>query len=364
MWKPFHLNLGFRVVPQKSRGQWLSRELQRAGPVYVKFGQFISNREDIFGTLSQELGSLRDRVDPEDFSKIKQFIPTQVTDVDPVPIASASISQVHLGKYKDQPIVLKIKRPGIASKFQKDLETIESFLKLTDKSLIDTVFNDFKTNLQNEIDFSKEIRNMKIFREMYQSSSIVRIPRVYSDLSNENVITMEYLKSQRITQGDKEFAQQLMNAFLQQIVFEGRVHGDLHAGNIGIINRKVIMYDFGNVIRIPDKYRQMMRTMFQAIQNESVDDILQVMKDMGMQINDEKETRMFIQSYLKYLSTVDVNAFSLSQFTSKIPVKFDKTTFQIIRTTGLVEGTCKQIWPDFNYQDCILLCIELIALGF
>jgi len=364
MWKPLYLNVGFRIVPQKSRGQWLSRELQRAGPVYVKFGQFISNREDIFGTLSQELGSLRDRVDPEDFNKIRKYIPDSVSDVDPVPIASASISQVHLAKYNNKPIVLKIKRPGIEQKFQKDLDTIEYFLNLTDKSLVDTIFNDFKTNLKNEIDFTKEIRNMKMFQEMYQSSSLVRIPKVYPELSNENVIAMEYLKSQRISFGDKEFAIQLMNAFLQQIVFEGRVHGDLHAGNIGIINRKVIMYDFGNVIRIPEKYRQMMRTMFQAIQTENVDDILQVMKDMGMQINDEKETRIFIQSYLKYLSTVDVNAFSVAKFTSKIPVKFDKTTFQIIRTTGLVEGTCKQIWPDFNYQDSILLCIELIALGF
>jgi predicted unusual protein kinase regulating ubiquinone biosynthesis (AarF/ABC1/UbiB family) len=366
MWKPLYLNVGFRVVPQRSRGQWLSKELQKAGPVYVKFGQFISNREDIFGTLSKELGSLRDRVDPEDFNKIKSLIPEEIDSVEEKPIASASISQVHLASYKGRKVVLKIKRPNIDVKFKKDLGTIENFLNLADKTLIDTVFKEFSQNLAHEIDFKREIQNMKKFQEIYENSTLVKIPRVYPSVSNDNVIVMEYVESSRVTYGNKEFAITLMNAFLQQIVFEGRVHGDLHAGNVGIAPQtgRVIMYDFGNVIRIPDGYQQLMRRMFQAIQNQDQDEIFKIMKDMGMKINDEQETRQFIESYLKYLDTVDVNAFTLSKFTSKIPVQFDKTTFQIIRTTGLVEGTCKQIWPEFTYQDSILLCIELIALGF
>lgn len=363
MWKPIYLNVGFRLVPEKQRGQWLSKELQKAGPVYVKFGQFISNREDIFGSLSKELGSLRDRVEPEPFEAIESLLP-KVDSVEKTPIASASISQVHVGYVKGRKVVLKVKRPGISTKFKRDLDTIERFLQLTDKSLIDTVFKEFSDNLKAEIDFENEIRNMKRFQDVYSDSTVVKIPKVYPKLSNSDVIVMEYVESEKVLRNDKEFAKQIMDMFLQQIVFDGEVHGDLHAGNVGMNDGRVVMYDFGNVIRIPDAYRAMMRKLFQAIQNQNVDEIFSVMKAMGMQINDEKETRRFIKSYLKYLDTVDVNAFSVAKFTSKIPVQFDKTTFQIIRTTGLVEGTCKQIWPDFNYSDSILLCIELIALGF
>lgn len=363
MWKPLYLNVGFRLVPAKQRGQWLSRELQKAGPVYVKFGQFISNREDIFGSLSKELGSLRDRVDPEPFEAIESLLP-KVDSIEKTPIASASISQVHVGYIRGRKVVLKVKRPNVAARFKKDLDTIEQFLRFADESLVDTVFREFSENLKSEIDFAQEIRNMKRFEDVYADSTLVKIPRVYPGLSNENVIVMEYVESEKLMGSNKEVAVQLMNMFLQQIVFDGEVHGDLHAGNVGVSRGRIVMYDFGNVIRIPEEYRSMMRKLFQAIQNSDVEQIFNIMKAMGMKINDEQETRKFIKSYLKYLNTVDVNAFSLAKFTSKIPVQFDKTTFQIIRTTGLVEGTCKQVWPEFNYQESILLCIELIALGF
>jgi predicted unusual protein kinase regulating ubiquinone biosynthesis (AarF/ABC1/UbiB family) len=175
---------------------------------------------------------------------------------------------------------------------------------------------------------------------------------------------MENVPSSNILSTDIDTANQVMNMFLQQILFEGEVHGDLHAGNLGVSRGKIVLYDFGNVISIPESYQNGMRELFGAIQTRDEDRILQNMKSMGMTINDEKETRVFIRGYLKYLETVDVNAFSAADFTSKIPVQFDRVTFQIIRTTGLVEGTCKKIDPKFSYQRAILLCIELMALGY
>jgi ubiquinone biosynthesis protein len=355
------------VIPKQYRGKWLRHELQKSGPVYVKFGQFMSNREDIFGkTLSEDLGSLRDRVQPEPFDTIRGTLAhIEGGVIEDIPIASASISQVHRGTLNGKEFVFKVKRPGILEKIQRDLDIIESFITLVDKSLLDSVFNDFKEGLYKEIDFVSEIENMKKFGDIYIDSTQVKVPKVFTELSTNDVIVMENVPSSdilKVTQPD--IAQTVMNTFLHQILFEGEVHGDLHAGNIGLTNGKLVLYDFGNVISIPGPYQVYMRELFSAIQNQDEDEIFESMVKMGMKINDEKETRLFIKGCLKYLNTVDVNAFSALQFTSKIPVQFDRTTFQIIRTTGLVEGTCKKIDPNFSYQRAILLCIELIALGY
>jgi ubiquinone biosynthesis protein len=259
-----------------------------------------------------------------------------------------------------------VKRPGILEKIQKDLDIIEGFITIVEKSLLESVFNDYKESLQREIDFESEIEHMKRFGEMYLDSTLVRVPRVFSNLSTNDVIVMEHLPSSDVLKNAQtDTAQTIMNTFLHQIVFEGEVHGDLHAGNIGIgYDGRLVLYDFGNIIRIPESYQNGMRELFGAIQTKDEDAILQNMKNMGMTINDEAETRVFIRGYLNYLDTVDVTAFSAANFTSKIPVQFDKITFQIIRTTGLVEGTCKKIDPKFSYQRAILLCIELMALGY
>lgn len=326
----------------------------------------MSNREDIFGkALSEDLGSLRDRVQPELFENIKESFSHIQGSIEETPIASASISQVHKGSINGKVFVFKVKRPGILQKIQRDLDIIENFIKIVDKSLLESVFKDFKEGLYKEIDFISEIENMKKFGEIYIDSTQVKVPKVFTELSTDDVIVMENVPSSdilKVTQADT--AQMVMNTFLHQILFEGEVHGDLHAGNIGVSNGKLVLYDFGNVISIPGPYQVYMRELFSAIQSQDEDEIFTSMIRMGMQINDEKETRLFIKGCLKYLSTVDVNAFSTLQFTSKIPVQFDRITFQIIRTTGLVEGTCKKIDPNFSYQRAILLCIELIALGY
>lgn len=368
MWKPLYLNVGFRVVSPDRRGRWLCNELQRAGPVYVKLGQFISNRSDIFGSVSLELSSLRDQVKPVPYKKVQKDIEwsDELVDIQEVPLASASISQIHVARLRrnGRKVAAKVKRPGIEQEFKKDLDTIETFLRLTDPSLIDTVFKDFKRSFEQETDFANEIKNLQVFGDLYSTSTLIRVPKVYPELSTDKLIVMDYIESVRPTER-KTFATRVMNMFLQQILFEGVVHGDLHAGNVGVTpDNKIVMYDFGNIITLRPEYQSMVRDLIQAIQTKDQDRVLKIMRDMGMVVNNEKETRDFIKGYLDYIDTVDVKSFSTMNFTSKIPVKFDRTTFQIVRTTGLVEGTCKSFDPEFSYQQSLLLCIELIALGF
>ena len=125
--RPLEIGVGLKMVAPKDRGKWLRRALDGAGPTYIKIGQFISNRPDIFGKeFSAELAPLRDNVTPFDFEIVKDKVPDGVTEVDPKPIASASIAQVHRAKLKDRSIVLKFKRPGIEALIKEDLALVKS----------------------------------------------------------------------------------------------------------------------------------------------------------------------------------------------------------------------------------------------
>lgn len=371
--RPIEIGLGFRTVPVKDRGKWLRQALDGAGPTYVKIGQFISNRPDIFGKeFSKDLAPLRDNVTPVDFEKFRSKIPKGITDVDEKPIASASIAQVHRGKLKDRNIVLKFKRPGIEAQIKEDLDLIRNGASLL--SLIPNFgmefmapwLKEFEQGLLSELDFKKEIRNIAFFRDAYRDRTDVKIPRPYSKLSNENVIVMDYAPSVSIQKPFK--AERLVNMFLEQLLYEGVIHGDLHTGNIGInTSNSLVLYDFGNIIRITPQYKSAIRDFVYGVQTSNVDAVIDNMILMGMTVRDQEVTRIFVKQYFQYLNTLDLRSFSINspeirEKASKVPVELDSTTLVILRTYSLLEGLCKELDPQFSYQKILTKNIEMLFL--
>jgi ubiquinone biosynthesis protein len=161
--RPLEIGVGLKLVPASDRGKWLRRALDGAGPTYIKAGQFISNRPDIFGKeLSRELAPLRDNVTPFDFEQVREQVPKEVSDVNPIPFASASIAQVHRAKLKNKNVVLKIKRPGIEAQIKEDLDLIRggtSLLNLIPNFGMEAVapwLDEFERGLIAELDFRSE----------------------------------------------------------------------------------------------------------------------------------------------------------------------------------------------------------------
>jgi ubiquinone biosynthesis protein len=371
--RPLEIAIGLRFfVPPKERGKFLLRALEGAGPTYIKIGQFASQRPDIFGKqLSQDLAPLRDRVRPIDFDTIKNNIPDSITDVDPVPLASASIAQVHRGKLHGKNIVLKFKRPGIEAQIKEDLDLIKtgtSFLSLVPNFGIEFMnpwLKEFETGLLNELDFRREIKNIALFRDMYRDRDDVRIPRPYSKLSTDDVIVMEYTPSEAIVKPFK--AERLINMFLEQLLYEGVIHGDLHMGNMGLWNDALVLYDFGNIIQITRAYKRAIQDFVYGVQTKNVDAIMENMDKMGMIVRDRETTRIFVDQYLRYLDTLDLRSFTVNspeirEKASKVPVELDPTTLVILRTYSLLEGLAKELDPQFSYASIINKNIEMLFL--
>jgi len=377
--RPLEIGIGLKFfVPPKDRGKFLRQAFEGAGPTYVKVGQFASQRPDIFGKeLARDLAPLRDQVKPIDFEEVRDKIPDGITNVDPKPIASASIAQVHRAKLKDKNVVLKFKRPGIEAQIKEDLNLIRngmSFLTMIPNFGMEFVtpwLKEFEAGLLSELDFKREVRNIALFREIYRDRNDVMIPRPYSRLSTEDVIVMDYTPSKPITRPFK--ADRLINMFLEQLLYEGVIHGDLHTGNIGLWERSsqsdssLVLYDFGNIIRVTDKYKQAVRDFVYGVQTKNVDTIMDNMDKMGMIVRDRETTRIFVSQYLKYLETLDIRSFTVNspeirEKASKVPVELDPTTLVILRTYSLLEGLAKELDPQFSYEKIINKNIEILFL--
>ena len=373
--RPIEIGIGLKMVPPADRGKWLRRALDGAGPTYIKVGQFISNRPDIFGKeFSQDLAPLRDNVSPVDFSEFQNKIPKEVSNVDPVPIASASIAQVHRGKLKNRDIVLKFKRPGIEAQIKEDLDLIRngtSLLSLIPNFGLEAVkpwLKEFEQGLLAELDFKRELKNIALFRDMYRDRDDVKIPRPYSKLSNQDVIVMDYTPSKRIEAPFK--AERLINMFLEQLLYEGVIHGDLHTGNLGLsTSNSLVLYDFGNIIKVTDKYKTAIRDFVYGVQTSNVDAVMDNMVLMGMNVRDREVTKIFVKQYFDYLNTLDLTSFTVNspeirEKASKVPVELDSTTLVILRTYSLLEGLAKELDPKFSYQRIITRNVEMLFLDW
>jgi ubiquinone biosynthesis protein len=372
--RPIEIAIGSKFVPKKDYGPWLRRALDGSGPTYVKIGQFISNRPDIFGKeLSRELAPLRDNVTAFDFAEVREKVPKEITDVDPKPIASASIAQVHRGKLKDRNIVLKFKRPGIEAQIKEDLDLIRngaSLLSLIPNFGMESVMpwlKEFERGLMFELDFKREIKNIAFFRDMYRDRDDVIIPRPYSRLSTDDVIIMDYTPSRQIVRPFK--AERLINMFLEQLLYEGVIHGDLHTGNVGLSPKSntIVLYDFGNIIRVTDIYKTAIRDFVYGVQTSNVDAVMDNMVRMGMVVRDREVTKIFVKQYFEYLNTLDIRSFTINspeirEKASRVPVELDPTTLTILRTYSLLEGLAKELDPTFSYQKIINKNIEMLFL--
>jgi predicted unusual protein kinase regulating ubiquinone biosynthesis (AarF/ABC1/UbiB family) len=371
--RPVEIGVGLKFVPSPERGKWLRRALDGAGPTYVKIGQFISNRPDIFGKeFSNDLAPLRDNVTPVPYEELAPKVPEGVTNVDPTPLASASIAQVHRAKLKDKNIVLKFKRPGIERLIQEDMELIKNGASLLSAipgfgmEAVMPWLREFELGLRYELDFRREIQNISMFRAMYRDRDDVSIPRPYSRLSTEDVIVMDYVPSEAATRPFK--AERLVNLFLEQLLYEGVIHGDLHMGNLGLDKKKrIVLYDFGNVIRITPEYKTAIRDFVYGVQTSNVEAVMDNMVRMGMNVRDREVTKIFVKQYFEYLQTLDIRSFTVNspeirEKASKVPVELDPTTLTILRTYSLLEGLCKELDPSFSYSRIINKNIELLFL--
>lgn len=358
-------------VPKKELAQWLSVRMESLGPTYIKIGQFMSSRKDIFGDEYVEaFASLRDRVRPMDPSEVSYVFKNSLDmkefkHVDPTPIASASIGQVHRGQLKNgKEVIIKIRRPNVGTMIKEDTQFLLYILSLLKylnlENIEDSIelINDFERNIIKEVDFRNELENLKKFRAMYKGNTTFVIPRVYSRLSSEDAIVMEYVESKDVQTytGDKKvLANKLMDFFINQLITHGYIHGDPHPGNMGVTSSgAIVLYDFGNIITVSDGERQRLKELIYFLLLRNKDGVINSLQKLGIKVLDVQEMYNYIDLYIEYLQTIDISKLSKTHGpTVKLPLKFTDKVFRLVRVYGALEGACKELDKNFNYFDLL-----------
>ncbi len=239
-------------------GERLRHALEELGPIFVKFGQAVSVRRDLLPpAIADELAKLQDQVPPFASEQALTILraayhrdPTDVFDeFDPLPLAAASIAQVHTARlHSGERVVLKLLRPNVRSMIQRDLEVLYALGELAEtywhegKRLhpVDVVA-EFEKTLYNELDLMREAANASQLKRNFAGSDDLYVPEVYWDYCRPNVLVMERIDG--IPVGDIEtlrmrgtnfarLAEIGVNIFFTQVFKHNFFHADMHPGNI------------------------------------------------------------------------------------------------------------------------------------
>lgn len=268
---------------------------EELGPSFVKLGQLLATRPDLVPTdFVDEFKKLHDRVSSVPFVAIKKVLEEQFgteidrvfREIDPMPLAAASIAQVHRAVLVDgTDVVVKVQRPGILDIIIDDVNILYYLAELLQKYVAETrpfnpvgIVDEFFRTLELETNFIIEANNIRRFQDNFRDDPTVKIPHVYFEYSGRKVLVLEALKG--IPLSKKEALEQegvdrstIMRAgircYFRQVFKYGLFHGDLHAGNLFILpDSRVGLIDFGVVGRLNKRVQDAVANMFVALYTE------------------------------------------------------------------------------------------------
>jgi ubiquinone biosynthesis protein len=278
--------------------------MEELGPTFVKLGQVMATRVDLFHpSWIDEFEKLQNRVPPVPFPRIKPELEQALgrpfteafSEFDETPFASASIAQVHRARLHDgSPAVVKIRRPGIVQKIEADLRILRHLTSLLElempefrRYLPTQIIAQFGRSLHRELDFVREARNVDQFRTSFEGSETVVIPKVYWEWTRDSVCVQEELHG--VIGVDHEqlehagldpvvLADRGADAVLKMILEDGYFHADPHPGNvIFMTGNRLGMIDFGMVGRLTEHRRTEIVELLDALVRKDEQDMINIL---------------------------------------------------------------------------------------
>ena len=255
-----------------NRGIRIRRSLEELGPIFIKLGQAISTRRDLLPEdISVELRKLQDDCPPFDEQHsikiieqgLKKSILEAFASFDPVPMASASIAQVHAATlHKGTDVVVKVVRPDIKPVIEQDISIMRSLAQILEITVKESkrlhpveIVAEFEKTILDELDMMREASNATQLRRNFKNSKLLYVPEIYWSHTNDNVMTMERIYGTRISEIDDIKAQDIsltklssmgVTIFFTQVFKHNFFHADMHPGNIFVLpDGRYAAIDFG-----------------------------------------------------------------------------------------------------------------------
>lgn len=295
--------------PERSIPERIRLVFEELGPTFIKLGQLLSTRPDIFSEeYIEEFRKFQDKVPPFPFEKavsqiekeLKVSISQLFQNIEKTPVAAASIAQVHRAVLLDgREVVVKVQRPDIEKILDTDISIMYTLANLLLKYFPElavlgpvAIVDEFSRTIRKEMDFTLEASNTMKFRKMFKDNPHVYIPDVYWEFTSKRILTLERIRGIKIDNIEKlrkrgidpaRVAHILGETFLRMVMVEGFFHGDFHAGNIFVLGpEEIALVDFGITGRITDELKESLATMFIGLATQDYDTLVDEYARMGL----------------------------------------------------------------------------------
>lgn len=360
--------------------------LEQCGGIFIKFGQVLSTRKELFSPVFiEELQKLQQNVRPLTNEQVMEILENNLQHpVDEIfsffsekPLAAASIGQVHKAVLRatNEQVAVKILRPDVKEIMRDDLSILVEFANwVSSKSAWaeNLGFRDlaigFASSLMEEIDFNIEARNtMQITNVLHNKGSKVNIPRIYTEYSNSTILVSQFINGKSVAIADEifeqcnidrhTFAQTLFHSFLEQALVSGLFHADPHPGNVYIDSGTgdITLLDFGAVGRLAAKQQEGLKKLLIGISiNDAsiVYDGVALLVDNAAKVEREEIEQAISQVLLKisYVEKIETDEliYSIFSIVREFELHFYPSVSVALRAIATLDGTLSIIDPHFD----------------
>jgi ubiquinone biosynthesis protein len=285
--------------------------LERLGTTFIKLGQLLSSRPDLLPDVYiEELGRLVDEVPPVPYVELEPAIradlgPDVFVRVDPEPLATASIAQIHGAILKDgREVVVKVRRPGVLEQVEVDLALVRSGAGLAERASevarlvqLAALADELEAHLRAELDLAAEAENTETIARLLADYDDLVVPAVVRPWVSERVLVLERIDGKKLAPGHgipaeraAELARTFFRAYVRQVTLAGVYHADPHRGNVlHTSDDRLALLDFGLIGRLDDDTRRTLALLLMAVAQNRADGVADLILELSLTSLDSDE---------------------------------------------------------------------------
>ncbi|WP_035056930.1 ABC1 kinase family protein [Andreprevotia chitinilytica] len=359
------------------------RALEELGPTFIKLGQVLATRVDVFGPeWINEFEKLQNNVPSLPFNVILAELVdifgcdphNYFTDIDPDPVGSASIAQVHHAKLRDgTEVVLKLRRPGIIPTIEADLRILGHIAALMEFEFPETrryqpakIVEEFAKSLRRELNLSSEARNQERFAQNFADHAEIDIPRIYWEYTSDRLNVQSWMGGwagndvrtlDEAGLDRKLLAARGADAVLKMVLIDGYFHADPHPGNVKFLpGNRIGFLDFGMVGRLPHPRRDQIVDLLAALSRRDEHDILEVLMEWtGDTVIDEEKLAADIADFMFNYENLPLKDISFGLLLNDVAgimrnheITLPSDLTLLFKALITLEGLGRQLDPDFQ----------------
>jgi len=358
--------------------------LEELGPTFVKLGQILSTRADLLPKeFTDALSRLQDRVPPFPTDEAKAVIERELgqsiddlfVEFDDVPLASASMAQVHAAVlHTGEEVVIKVQRPGIEAQVRSDASILVILAQLLELVIeeaahyrVGDLAEEFEESLTSELDFHHEAQNLAAFARFNNPRDGILVPKAHLELTRKRVLTMERVHGRRITDiadEDKAFVggivDRLVMVNFEQVFVDGMFHGDPHPGNVLVDDDgNIVFIDFGLMGRVARDTQDRMLLLMVALSLRDADTLSRLLVHLGdspgrVALSEFRDAiRRLLDRYLG-LTVQEVNSSAaladLVDLSTRFGIRMPREFALLSKASVAIDGIVRTLYPELDPQ--------------